>query len=210
MAVQGWSNQSYSPHLTISSSSGQCHSSHHTQDNIQPDLLFLIPAFNSIWTQEQRCDMRERKQQKREEKETDFHTESSVSSTVNSCVFLVFELKAGQNYQRETRINRRWRDQHAISDTSDDAIGSISKEKESVSRQWVEESTKQPSAREWTLSIICMYELGAFKPTKRYLHSLYSHLQRQFRNDKSACWERFLLFIVKKKCSGCFSRSSHH
>lgn len=47
-----------------------------------------------------------------------------------------------------------------------------------------------PSAREWFLSIICMFELGALKPTKRYLHSLYSHLQRQFRNEKRVCWER--------------------
>lgn len=35
-----------------------------------------------------------------------------------------------------------------------------------------------------------MFKLGALKPTKRYLHSLYSHLQRQFRNNKSACCER--------------------
>lgn len=64
-----------------------------------------------------------------------------------------------------------------------------------------------PSAREWFLSIICMFELGALKPTKRYLHSLYSHLQRQFRNEKRVCWERRVPAVrcqQKKKVLGCF------
>lgn len=45
--TKGWSNQSYTSHLTISSPSGQCHSYHPTQDNIPPDL-FSIPTVNSI------------------------------------------------------------------------------------------------------------------------------------------------------------------
>lgn len=133
-----------------------------------------------------------------------------MTRTAIVLIFLVCEFKAGQNEQSETRINRRWRDQCAISDKHcgvDAGRWRNVKEKRRGRVGVQTASTKQPSAREWILSIICMFKLGALKPTKRYLHSLYSHLQRQFRNDKSVCCERSMPPV---HCQKVLLGPSHH
>ena len=58
-------------------------------------------------------------------------------------------------------------------------------ERERVSVQTI--VNNQLSAREWILSIICMLKLQALKPTERYLHLLYSHLQKAIQ-EWQECW----------------------